>query len=188
MSYTNLNYHIVFATKGRRPFLSPQHMPRVREYIGGIVRELRGRMLAANGPADHLHVALTADASTALADLVRTIKSNSSRWIRRTLPGLARFGWQDGYSAFSVSHSGVGKVVAYVQSHRADPAPFDVFMPTGDPDLDPGHRARNAAIWEAAGLTWWGEDLGPWRWQADPAGPWPLASMRDFVRRGPART
>ena len=115
MSYTNLNYHIVFATKGRRPFLSPQHMPRVREYIGGIVRELRGRMLAANGPADHLHVALTADASTALADLVRTIKSNSSRWIRRTLPGLARFGWQDGYSAFSVSHSGVGKVVAYVQ-------------------------------------------------------------------------
>lgn len=115
MSYTNLNYHIVFATKGRQAFLSSERMPSVREYIGGIVRELGGRMLAANGPADHVHVALTADARTALADLVRTIKSNSSRWIRRTLPGLARFGWQDGYSAFTVSHSGVGKVVAYVR-------------------------------------------------------------------------
>ena len=47
MSYTQLNYHLVFSTKDRRPWLGPEVMPPLREYLGG-------QMLAANGPGDHV--------------------------------------------------------------------------------------------------------------------------------------
>ena len=56
MSYTQLNYHLVFSTKDRRPWLGPEVMPRLREYLGGIIRNLGGQMVAANGPADHVHI------------------------------------------------------------------------------------------------------------------------------------
>jgi len=36
MSYTNLNYHIVFSTKNHTPFLDDSQMSRLFEYIGGI--------------------------------------------------------------------------------------------------------------------------------------------------------
>jgi len=78
-------------------------------------------------------------------------------------------------------------LLGYIGVHRAGDGPFEVFMPTGDPDLDLGRRAANAAAWGAAGVTWWAEDLGPWRWQVDPGGPWPVEDMLGFVRRGPAR-
>ena len=58
----------------------------------------------------------------ALADLVRDIKANSSRFIneQRWLPG--RFAWQRGYGAFSYSASHLDQVVRYIldqQRHHA---------------------------------------------------------------------
>ena len=115
MSYTNLQYHIVFATKQRRPFLTGERLSRTCEYIGGIIREQGGQMLAANGTADHVHVATVATATVAVSDLLRTVKANSSRWIHQTFGDLRAFGWQDGYAAFSVSASVMPQVVSYVR-------------------------------------------------------------------------
>jgi len=122
MSYTNLMYHIVFSTKGRKPMILPEDMPRICQYIGGIIREMSGSMIAANGPADHVHIAALAAAKTAVADFVRTVKTNSSRWIHKTLPGMSAFAWQDGYAAFSVSRSGMSRVVNYVRNQVAQHA------------------------------------------------------------------
>jgi len=114
MSYTNLLYHIDFATKERVPYLKAELLPRVGPYIGGIVREVGGQMLAANGAPDHIHIALQSTPSMAVADLVRIIKANSSKWIHETFPALAPFAWQEGYAAFSVSSSVMPKVLAYI--------------------------------------------------------------------------
>jgi len=72
-------------------------------------------MFAAGGTGNHVHVATTAKPTISMSDLVRTIKTNSSRWIHETLPELALFHWQDGYAAFSVSSSAMPKVVAYIR-------------------------------------------------------------------------
>ena len=114
MSYTSLNYHIVFSTKARRPFMTTQILPRVCEYVGGIVRNQEGTALAVNGTADHLHVATIVPPTVALADFVRAVKANSSRWVHETFADLASFSWQVGYSAFTVSRSVKDSVVAYV--------------------------------------------------------------------------
>jgi REP element-mobilizing transposase RayT len=118
MSYTCLQNHIIFSTKDRRPFLRPEELRRVCEYIGGIMRELGGSMKAANGMADHLHVAARCPARIAVPDLVRTVKANSSAWIHQTFPDLWAFGWQDGYAAFAVSPSVMPQVVAYIRTQE----------------------------------------------------------------------
>ena len=114
MSYTSMNYHIVFSTKDRQPWIEGELAARLPKYIGGIIRELEGCVLAANGPADHIHIAARLDQKAATMDVLKEIKGSSSQWIHETV-GQSDFAWQDGYAAFTVSHSGVAQVVAYIQ-------------------------------------------------------------------------
>jgi len=90
MSYTNLNYHIVFSTKDRRALLNAETMSRLVPYLGGILRDGGGTMLRANGPADHIHVVATLPPTTALSDVLRIVKAASSRWIHQRLSGGLR--------------------------------------------------------------------------------------------------
>ncbi len=115
MSYTKLQYHIVFATKGRRPLLRSDMLARLIKYIGGITRGLNGTLLEANGSKDHLHLAVILHAETAVSDFVRDVKAGSSRWIHQTFPDMQDFAWQAGYSCFSVSYSGLADVVEYIR-------------------------------------------------------------------------
>ncbi|MHC4983741.1 MAG: IS200/IS605 family transposase [Planctomycetota bacterium] len=121
MSYTSLTYHMIYPTKDRRPFVSADLRPRLVKYIGGIIRELGGQMLEADGPEDHLHVVAVLGPTQSIAEAVRIIKTNSSKWVHQTFPD-ALFAWQDGYSAFTVSPSQLPKVTAYIrrqqQHHR----------------------------------------------------------------------
>ena len=119
MSYTNLNYHIVFSTKERHPWLNRDVMSRLVPYVGGTIRDEGGSMLKANGPSDHIHVVAILPATLALADVLRTAKSASSGWIHRTFETLKDFAWQDGYAAFTVSKSVVPDVVKYVAEQAA---------------------------------------------------------------------
>jgi REP element-mobilizing transposase RayT len=56
MSYTNLLYHIVYATRERAPLITNTLRPRLHEYLGGTVRGLGGVALEVNGVADHVHI------------------------------------------------------------------------------------------------------------------------------------
>jgi REP element-mobilizing transposase RayT len=75
------------------------------EYIGGIIRRLDGQLLAGGGMPDHVHLAAIVPPTVSLAEFVKKIKANSSRWIRQTFAQLQAFSWQDGYAAFAVSQS-----------------------------------------------------------------------------------
>ena len=114
MSYTSLQYHIVFSTKNNRTFLDEKLLPRLCQYLGGFIRELDGQLLAANGPEDHIHIAVIITPKIAIMDFVRDIKANTSRWIHQTFDNLQDFAWQDGYSAFTVSQSGMKQVTQYI--------------------------------------------------------------------------
>jgi len=118
MSYTNHNYHIIFSTKNHKPLLDPNILPRLVKYLGGIVRELDGTMIEANGPEDHVHIVATLGPKMAMTDVLRVIKTNSSKWVHESFPQAGDFQWQDGYSSFTVSHSQMQRVVSYVRSQQ----------------------------------------------------------------------
>jgi hypothetical protein len=52
--------------------------------------------------------------SMSLADFVRAIKADSSKWVKTVAPCYATFAWQEGYGAFSVSPSILEKTVKYI--------------------------------------------------------------------------
>jgi putative transposase len=54
----------------------------------------------------------------AIADTVKLIKGNSSRWINKSQKVSARFEWQRGYGAFSVSESMADVVKRYVDNQK----------------------------------------------------------------------
>lgn len=78
-------------------------------YMGGIVRALHGRALAVGGTNDYVHVLMKLPQDASVADVVRVVKTNSSRWIHES-----NFAWQTGYGAFSVSASNAKAVTNYI--------------------------------------------------------------------------
>lgn len=117
-SYTKLLYHCVLATKERRQFLKPDLRQRIYGYIKGIVAQCDGRVLAIGGTADHVHILLELPGSISIAEAMRLVKTNSSKWIHEMFPTHTSFAWQTGYAAFTVSSSAVDDVVHYIENQE----------------------------------------------------------------------
>ena len=90
-TFTDLLVHVVFSTSERRPFLSDTIRPDVHAYIGGILREMRAKPIAIGGTSDHVHLLVGLSAEIAVADCLRVVKTNSSRWLKEEMAGTARF-------------------------------------------------------------------------------------------------
>src|SRR4051812_45462618 len=108
-----LPIHFVFSTKGREPLIREEWAARLYDYIGGIARAEKCLLLAAGGMPDHVHLLISLGRTIALADLMRLVKANSSKWIHETFPGQP-FAWQNGYGAFAVGHDRVDVVRTYI--------------------------------------------------------------------------
>ena len=121
-SCTALYYHLVYSTKSHAPDLTPEIRPRLYEYIGGIVRGLDGRLLAAGGTVDHIHLLVSLHPDRALSAVLRDVKANASKWLRVTFPDQRGFAWQTGYGAFTTNRSSLEKITRYIagqeQHHR----------------------------------------------------------------------
>lgn len=117
-TYTSLHYHLVFSTKNRERWITPNIEQRIWAYLGGIARENKMTPLQIGGIEDHVHMLLGASPTLAPSKIAQLIKGGSSAWIHDTFPLLKRFGWQDGYGAFTVSKSNVPEVAVYVRDQR----------------------------------------------------------------------
>ena len=114
-TYTNLLAHVIFSTHDRAPLIADPIRADLHAYLGGILRELRALPIAIGGTADHVHFLARLPADLAVADCLRVVKANSSRWVKEKWPERRSFGWQNGYGAFSVSESSRASVIHYIQ-------------------------------------------------------------------------
>ncbi len=117
-SFVSLNYHLIFSTRDRAPTLGEAIRPRLFEYVGGILKSENAVLLAAGGMPDHVHWLISLHQQTTVADVLRLIKTNSSKWIHEEYPDLRHFAWQTGYGAFSVSVSNIERVKAYIHGQE----------------------------------------------------------------------
>jgi len=113
-----LRYHIVLATRERRPWLTADKERRIYSYMGGVARNLGGVLLAAGGTDDHSHILPSIPPSSCIAEFVGKLKGNTSKWLRQAFPETAGFGWQAGYGAFSVSREHEERARAYIARQR----------------------------------------------------------------------
>jgi REP element-mobilizing transposase RayT len=117
-SYTCLHYHLVFSIKNRVPAITSEMEPRLWEYLAGTIRGLGGTPLQIGGIEDHVHLLVTLRQEPSLLDVLRDLKAGSSGWVHDTFPSVRDFWWQAGSGAFTVSHSNIGVVKAYIANQR----------------------------------------------------------------------
>ena len=117
-TYTSLNYHVVFSTKNRFPWLALEIEERVWAYIGGIARKHQMTAIQVGGVEDHIHALVMAPPTLAPFEIAKFLKGESSLWIHEEFPWLRGFSWQVGYAAFTVSKSEIPDVVRYIKNQR----------------------------------------------------------------------
>jgi REP element-mobilizing transposase RayT len=108
-----LHVHVVFSTKDRMPLITPEWRGRLHAFLGGVVKNLEATPEAVGGVADHVHLLVGLRATHALAEVIRSVKAVSSKWVHEEI-GLKKFAWQEGYGAFSVSPSQCEAVRQYI--------------------------------------------------------------------------
>jgi putative transposase len=123
-TYSQILLHIVFSTKERKSWITPDVADRLYPYIGGIVRAEKGVLYDVGGIEDHVHLYLRWRPDGSVSDLMRTVKARSSKWVHDTFPKLGAFAWQEGYGVFSVSKSQEEAVKKYIagqaEHHRKE--------------------------------------------------------------------
>jgi len=117
-AYVSNLMHCTFGTKDRYPFIDSELESRLWPYLGGIARENRIKALAIGGTADHVHALLSLPSMMSFAKAVQLIKGGSSKWVHDTFPNQRKFGWQEGYGAFSVSVSQAPKTIDYINNQK----------------------------------------------------------------------
>ena len=121
-TYSQIYIQIVFAVQGRQNLLAKEWRHEVFKYISGIITNKGQKSIIVNGVDDHVHAFVGLKPSMALSDLVRDMKNNSSNFINEHQWVKGRFSWQDGYGAFSYSHSAIENVYNYIlnqEQHHA---------------------------------------------------------------------
>ena len=53
-----------------------------------------------------------------MANTFSQIKSDSSDWVNRKKLARGKFGWQEGYGAFSYGHSQLDTIIRYIQNQE----------------------------------------------------------------------
>ena len=118
-TYSFLLTHIVFSTKDRIALITENQMrDRLYSYISAIINKKFGFTKKINGTADHVHVLLDIKTSFSISEIVRVVKSNSSKWINDNFNLVNNFAWQVGYGAFAVSMSNEEKIVQYINNQE----------------------------------------------------------------------
>lgn len=118
-SLAEIYLHIVFATKGRFPFLrDPDLRAATHAYLAGACTNLGCPALRIGGVEDHVHIACRLSRSMSVADLVRELKRQSSKWLKARDPSLEGFQWQGGYGAFSISPSHLPALLRYIENQE----------------------------------------------------------------------
>lgn len=117
-TYTQLYVHVIFAVKGRSNIISNEWEEKLYMYITGIVTNKNQKLLMINGMPDHLHILIGLNPNCALSDLVRDIKSNSSKWINENKFVMGKFEWQTGFGAYTVGQSQLKTVVNYIVNQK----------------------------------------------------------------------
>ncbi len=117
-TYSQIYIQVVFAVKGRESLIQALWEEELYKYITGIVTNKGQKLLAINGMPDHIHFLVGMKPSCCLSDLVREIKKSSNDFIKEKQFTKFKFQWQEGFGAFSYSHSSLDNVINYIMNQK----------------------------------------------------------------------
>ncbi|MBA4184009.1 MAG: IS200/IS605 family transposase [Acidobacteria bacterium] len=117
-TYSQIYVQVVFAVQGRENLIKSEWRDELYKYITGIVKNHEQKLIIIGGISNHIHILLGIKPNIALSDLVREIKANSSRFVNERKFVKGKFYWQEGFGAFSYSHSQLDAVIRYIENQE----------------------------------------------------------------------
>lgn len=117
-TFSQIYIQIIFAVKYRQSLIHADWEEELYKYITGIITNKGQKLLAINGMPDHIHIFIGMRPSCCLSDLVREIKKASNDFIKEKKFTKFDFQRQDGYGAFSYSHSSLDNVIRYIENQK----------------------------------------------------------------------
>lgn len=110
--------HVVFCTKYRKQWITPEIKPKLYNLLYRELLKKRCTVEIINGMPDHVHLLLQLDSTACLADLIKQCKGASAHTINQERWFEEKFEWSVGYGAFSVSQSLASKVRTYIMNQE----------------------------------------------------------------------
>ena len=117
-TFSQIYIQVVFAVKGRASLIHASWEEELYKYITGIVTNKDQKLIAINGMPDHIHILIGMKPNCCLSDLAREIKKSSNAFVNQNKYTQRKFQWQEGFGAFSYSHSALDNVIAYIQNQK----------------------------------------------------------------------
>ncbi len=117
-SYTELAYHCVFSTKNRQALIRPEIEGRVWAIVAETAKTHGMHARRIGGIENHVHALLDIPKTLTVSDAMKRLKGGSSKAINQSGLIAGRFGWQDGYAAFTASASAIPDLIAYIANQR----------------------------------------------------------------------
>ena len=116
LSYVPL--HVVFSTKHRSSLITPDLRTELYPYLAGILQKKNCDVIQIGGMPDHVHLLFTLGRTVSIAELVRDLKSDATKWIKEKRRERSEFSWQAGYGSFGVGPRDVDMIVRYIQNQE----------------------------------------------------------------------
>jgi len=117
-TFTQLYVQCIFAVKGRQKLLNKTWREDVFKYMAGILTNKGQKPIIINGVEDHVHLLIGLTSSVSISELIRDVKNNSSQFINNHNWVRGKFYWQEGYGAFTYSHSQLDMIYNYVKNQE----------------------------------------------------------------------
>lgn len=113
-SYSRVWLHLIWTTLDREPMLTKPAAVQASSFLTDYAMQKNIYMRINYFNADHVHSLIDLPTNKTIEEVMQLFKGGSSHWINANKLLRGRFAWGRGYGAFSVSHSHVDRVVAYI--------------------------------------------------------------------------
>ncbi|MFZ1676244.1 MAG: IS200/IS605 family transposase [Saprospiraceae bacterium] len=117
-TYHQIYVQAVFAVKYRAAVIENHWKPKLLAVIGNLILETGCKSMIVNGVEDHIHCFFGLKPSISVSNVMKNAKAKSSKWLNESCYLRNRFEWQEGYGAFSYSHSDINNVYSYIQNQE----------------------------------------------------------------------
>ncbi|HKO95830.1 MAG TPA: IS200/IS605 family transposase [Pyrinomonadaceae bacterium] len=118
-SYSRCWLHLIWTTLDREAMLTKPAAAKSSTFLTNYSLEKGIYMKINYVNPEHVHTLIDLPTSKSIEEVVQLLKGSSSHWINDNRLLRGRFAWGRGYGAFSVSHSDVDRVAAYIANQEA---------------------------------------------------------------------
>ena len=117
----NINYHLVWCPKFRRPVLEGAVGARLTELLPDYVRELGGEVLDLVVMPDHVHLFASFPPTLAISQIMYRLKRSTSHQLRKEFPHLkSRLPslWTRSYYVGTAGHVSAATIKRYIDEQK----------------------------------------------------------------------